>query len=89
MADLWTSANMSDYMGIAAALTYDLSKKELIVIGFDRMVGNHTAENIKLAIEKLINNYDFDKSKISCEKFNFVLRFFVSFLIINIFNSYN
>ncbi len=76
MADLWTSANMSDYMGIAAALTYDLSKKELIVIGFDRMVGNHTAENIKLAIEKLINNYDFDKSKISCEKLNFVLRFF-------------
>jgi len=66
MADLWTSANMSDYIGIAATLTYDLTKKDILVIGFDRMVGTHTAPNIKVAIEKVVNTFDFDKSKISC-----------------------
>ena len=28
------------------------------------MKGKHTAENIKLCIEEMINQYDFDKTKI-------------------------
>ena len=39
--------------------------KETIVIGMMRMPGNsHNAENIKIAVETMVNKYDFDKSKI-------------------------
>ncbi len=30
-----------------------------------RMPGRHTAENVKIAIEELLNRFKFDKSKIN------------------------
>ncbi len=66
MADIWTNAIMVPYIGVAASVGYDLTKKEILVIGFERMpAGNHNSESLKFAIEKIINNYSFDKSKIA------------------------
>jgi len=56
---------MSDYIGLSASLRYESSQKEVIVIGFERMTGRHTAQNVKSAIEKILNSYSFDKKKIS------------------------
>jgi hypothetical protein len=62
---------MSDYMGLAASLTYSLTQRETIVIGFKRMLNGdtagHTGENIKLTIESIINEFDFNKDKICCK----------------------
>ncbi|MBX9838051.1 MAG: hypothetical protein K2X69_07005 [Silvanigrellaceae bacterium] len=68
MADIWTSGIMSDFIGIAASLGYDMSNKELIVIGFERMPpGSHTSESIKFVMENILNKFTFNKSKISCK----------------------
>ena len=37
---------------------------ELIVVGMVEMVNGHSAEEVKIAIEKMVNEYEFDKSKI-------------------------
>ena len=39
-------------------------EKELIVIGMVPLVDGHAAEEIKNAIEKIVNSYSFDKYKI-------------------------
>ena len=45
----------------------DHFKKDVIIIGFARMTGNHCAENVKTGVENIVNSYKFDKSKISGE----------------------
>ncbi len=71
IADIWTNVRMSDYMGLAASLTYNLTQRETLVIGFRRMINaskvGHTAENIKVTIESIINEFTFNKQKICCK----------------------
>lgn len=57
---------MSDFLALAASCSNSSFEKEIIVIGMMKMPipGNHTAENIKICIEKIIGEYKFDKSKI-------------------------
>ena len=53
-------------MGTCAALIFpDLSRK-LFVIDIERMLddGHHNAENIGLTLEKIVNQYSFNKNKI-------------------------
>jgi hypothetical protein len=53
--------------GLAASLTFNLTLRETIVIGFKRMLNRdtagHTGKNIKLTIESIINEFDFSKEK--------------------------
>lgn len=51
-------------MGLAASIINRDFESETLVIGMELMPGNHSAENIKLAIESIINKFKFDKSKI-------------------------
>jgi hypothetical protein len=37
--------------------------KEILILGMDEVLGN-SAENIKPAIESIVNTYSFDKNKI-------------------------
>ncbi len=64
ITDIWTSNTMADFEAAGAVLTYENLRRELIVIGMERMWGPHTAENIKDALQTLINKYEFDKPKI-------------------------
>jgi hypothetical protein len=66
MVDIWTNRIMVPYIGVAASLGYDLAKKEMLVIGFDKMPpGAHNSESLKLAIETIVNRFAFEKSKIA------------------------
>ncbi len=65
ISDIWTSKQMLDFMGLAANLIDRNFEKSTIVIGMCLMPGKHNAENIKLAIENIINNFEFDKSIIN------------------------
>jgi len=42
---IWTNAIMVLYIGVAASVGYDLTKKEIIVIGFEKM----PAKNLTMA----------------------------------------
>jgi hypothetical protein len=64
--DLWSSSINSDFLALNATLgSESFEKREIVTIGMVRMNDQHTAENIKLNVEKIVNNFDFDKRKIS------------------------
>jgi hypothetical protein len=39
-------------------------EKEIIFLDMVELIGGHCAENIQSAVEKIVNQYSFDKSKI-------------------------
>ena len=64
ITDIWTNKQMLDFMGLVACTIDSVFRRQFIVIGMCLMPGNHCAENIKKAIEQLVNRYDFNKKKI-------------------------
>jgi hypothetical protein len=61
------------YLALGANLINDCFEKELLVLGMQEMENNtidgvlyegFCAENVKVTIEKIVNNFKFDKSKI-------------------------
>ena len=65
ITDIWTNKQMKDFIAVNANIIDEKFNKELLVIGFSRMSGRHCAENVKEGVEGVVNNYTFDKSKIS------------------------
>ena len=62
--DLWANLINKDYLGIGATLSDIDFDREIIVLNMIRMEGSHNAKNVKIAVEKGINAYKFDKSKV-------------------------
>lgn len=58
-------------MGVAASIVNSSLDRETLVIGMDLMSGTHNAENIKAAIEVIVNRFKFDKRKIKGIIFKF------------------
>jgi len=63
IVDIWTNQVSADFLGLAVVLTNSFFEREILAINMMRMPGSHDAENIKYSIEKMINFFDFDKSK--------------------------
>ena len=74
ITDIWTNKQLKDFIAVAANIINDKFNKELLVIGFIRMKGRHCAENVKAGVESIVNTYEFDKSKISSNFYNTILR---------------
>ena len=64
ITDIWSSSQMADFLALSVMICYDNFEKECYTIGLKRMPGSHNAENVKITIELIINEYDFDKTKI-------------------------
>ena len=64
IVDIWTNTVNADFIGLAAVFTDSQLEREVHIINMMRMPGPHCAENIKIAVEKMVNNFEFDKSKI-------------------------
>ena len=60
--DGWTGT--FEYLGLAAQLTNGAFEKEIIIIGMEVLAKGHAAEEVQEAIEKIVNRYTFDKSKV-------------------------
>jgi hypothetical protein len=71
IVDIWTNQVSADFIGLAVVLTNSFFEREILVINMMRMPGSHDAENIKYSIEKMINFFDFDKSKAKSLYFSF------------------
>lgn len=67
IVDLWCK-NSRDFISLAAVMTNSCHDRSICVIDMQRMAANHTAENIKKAIEEMINKKNFDKKKIKGKK---------------------
>ena len=65
ITDIWTNASMIDYLALGASIINTSFIKEILIIGMVKMSGSHNAENIKKAIEIIINKLNFNKAKIS------------------------
>jgi copper chaperone CopZ len=64
ISDIWTSKSISDYLALAARIVKDSFESESLIIGITKMSGSHCVENIKKAIETIINELNFNKAKI-------------------------
>jgi hypothetical protein len=58
IVDLWTSKIKIDYLAVAAQIINELHDHETLVIGMEVMDGTHSAENIKMPIERILKRYD-------------------------------
>ena len=55
ITDLWCSKPNKDFIALYAIITNSSFEREILVLDMMRMVGDsHTAENIKIAIEKMV-----------------------------------
>lgn len=64
IADIWSDKRARDFIAVCAVLHHSVFLRESIVIDVRRMEGSHNAEGLKTAIERIINELEFDKSKI-------------------------
>jgi hypothetical protein len=56
LTDLWSNTQTTDFIGLCGVLTSHPFEREILVIDMMRMPGKrHTAENIKFAIERMVN----------------------------------
>ena len=62
--DIWTSSTNRDFISLAAVVTDNCLQRNIYVISHSRMESSHDAEHLKDCIEKMINAYSFDKSKV-------------------------
>ena len=83
IVDLWDSAQMKDYGAVAVEIIFEDFSKKVFVIGIERMEGAHTAEGVRDLIQKIINQYNFDKSKIVavvCDEGSNLVRLFLQMI---------
>jgi hypothetical protein len=66
VTDGWTRQFSNiEYFALCAQTINNSWETELIVIGMVELLNGHSAGEIKKSIEKMINEYNFDKSKIT------------------------
>jgi hypothetical protein len=53
ITDIWTTQTMADFIALGAILAYDTIRREIGVLGMERMDGPHTADNINFFEIKL------------------------------------
>jgi hypothetical protein len=63
--DIWTNRAMKDFLAVGAFTVDSSFHKQVYIIGMVPMKGPHNAENIKVGIEAIVNNLDFNKAKIT------------------------
>lgn len=64
ITDNWSNRQMMGFIAVAVNIIDSSYDKETIFIGMKRTNGRQTAENVKLEIESIVNEYDFLKNKI-------------------------
>ncbi len=65
LTDGWTGQfSNEEYWSVTAQFTNGSFDKEIVVIGMVQMKKGHRAEEIKIAIENIKNEYKFNKCKI-------------------------
>jgi hypothetical protein len=63
IVDLWCK-NSKDFISLEAVMTNNCQERSICKVVMQRMKSNHTAENIKKAIEEIIIKKHFDIKKI-------------------------
>ena len=58
--------------GLAAVLINNNFERDLIILELKRLIGSHSVDNTKEIIERIVNQYDFDKRKIKVSNLSVV-----------------
>lgn len=77
--DIWATPDKIHFLAIACVIVYEEFRTEPVILGVERMFGAHSAENIKSGTERIVNKYNFNKSKIIsvvCDEGRNLLRLF-------------
>ena len=62
VTDIWTNRVFADFVALGSLIVNQNLNFELIMLGMRPMDGDHTSENIKVAIKEIVNNFKFNKS---------------------------
>ncbi len=54
----------NDFIALAILIVDQDWNKEFLILDMKEMEGKHNAENVSIAIDKMVNKFEFDKSKI-------------------------
>lgn len=79
ITDLWSNTSNSQYLALACSIVYNNFHKEIRVVGMVNTNGSSNAESIKICIEQIINQFEFDKTKIEgvvCDEGSALVRLF-------------
>lgn len=79
ITDLWSNNSNEQFLALGASFVFKNLSKKIRIIGMTPTNGSSNAESIKECIERIINNYDFDKRKIigiSCDQGSSLVRLF-------------
>ena len=61
--DRWTGPfRQTEFLGLACQLINSSFEREIIILGMEVMNNGHSAEEVKKAIENIVNKYNFDKN---------------------------
>ena len=71
VAGIWTSKVIADFLAVAVLILNKCFEREFMVSGMKQMSGDHTAENVKVVLAGIINDYEFNKR---LSKWNFFMK---------------
>ncbi|RNA07371.1 hypothetical protein BpHYR1_034012, partial [Brachionus plicatilis] len=64
ITDFWSNTLNSQYLALACSIVYSNFQKEIRVVGMVNTNSSSNAESIKSCVEQIINQFEFDKTKI-------------------------
>ncbi len=85
IVDIWSSPRNLDFIAIAFATTDSYFQREFYVADMIRMKSPHSAENVKAAVEEMVNKFGFNKKKLNGKKQHYKITFW-PVEIINLLN---
>lgn len=69
IVDFWSKASI-DYIALGAAMINDEFERDIVILSMMRMSQPHNSEYVKLCVEHMINQFQFDKSLVHCNLTN-------------------
>jgi hypothetical protein len=65
ICDIWSNKMNTAFLGVAASVLYADFSRESIILGIRQVLGSHTVENVKITLENLVNEFEFNKDTIN------------------------
>ena len=68
VTDAWSDASMQSFLGLGAYVESKSFESNIVILGMVQLTNGSRSEQIKEAVEAIINGYTFEKSKIKSKQ---------------------
>ncbi|CAF0972744.1 unnamed protein product [Brachionus calyciflorus] len=67
IVDAWSSKCKKEFVVVSAATIKKDLNRDVFILGLERLIGRHNAENLKKCIESIVNRFEFNKKNVVLE----------------------